>query len=42
MEVAETLYQGTWFSGKILVVGGWLDKMILEIFSNLGDSMMIL
>jgi len=28
-----------WFSGDILVVGGWLDWMILEVFSNLGDSM---
>jgi len=24
---------------EILVVGGWLDWMILEVFSNLGDSM---
>ena len=27
------------FSGEILVIGGWLDWMILEGFSNLGDSM---
>jgi len=24
---------------EILVVGGWLDWMILEVFSNLGNSM---
>jgi len=24
--------------GEILVVGGLLDRMILEVFSNLGDS----
>mgnify|MGYP001855807810 CR=1 FL=1 len=24
---------------EILVVGGWLDWMISEVFSNLGDSM---
>jgi len=24
---------------EILVVGGWLDWMNLEVFSNLGDSM---
>jgi len=28
-----------WFSGEILAVGGWLDWMILEVFSSLGDSM---
>jgi len=27
------------FSGKILVVGGWLDWMVLEVFSDLGDTM---
>jgi len=27
-----------WFSGEILVVGGWLDWMILDLFSNFGDS----
>lgn len=27
------------FSGEILVISGWLDKMILEVFSNLSDSM---
>jgi len=26
----------------ILVVGGWLDWMILEVFPNLGDSMILL
>ena len=26
---------------EILVVGGWLDWMILEVFSNLGDSMIL-
>ena len=29
-----------WFSGEI-VVGGWLDWMTLEVFSNLGDSMIL-
>ena len=29
----------TWVSGEIVVVGGQLDWMILEVFSNLGDSM---
>ena len=24
---------------EILVIGGWLDQIILEVFSNLGDSM---
>ena len=24
-----------------MVVGGWLDYMILEVFSNLGDSMIL-
>ena len=36
----EMWYWGTRFSGEILVVGGWLDWMILEAFSNLGDFMM--
>ena len=26
------------FSGEVLVVGGQLDCVILEVFSNLGDS----
>jgi len=26
------------FIGIILVIGGWLDWMILEVFSNIGDS----
>jgi len=30
-----------WFSGKILVIGGWLDWMILEVFSSLGDLMIL-
>ena len=30
------LYWRTW---EILVIGGWLDWMILEVFSKLGDSM---
>jgi len=25
----------------ILVIGGWLDWMILELFSNLDDSMIL-
>ena len=25
-------------SGELLVMGGWLDWVILEVFSNLGDS----
>jgi len=33
------LYWGTWFSGEILDVGGRLDWMIWEAFSNLGNSM---
>jgi len=32
------LHRKTWFSGEILVVGGWLDWMIFEVFSNLGHS----
>ena len=28
-------------SGEILVVGGQLDRMILEVFSNLGDSIIL-
>ena len=26
---------------EILVVGGWLDWMILEVFSKVGDSMIL-
>ena len=37
----EVLYGGTRVSGEILVVGGWLDWMILEVFSNPGDSMIL-
>ena len=29
-------------SWEILVIDGWLDWMILEVFSNLGDSMILL
>jgi len=36
------LYWGTWFSGEILVVGGRLDCwMTLEVFSNLGDTLIL-
>ena len=28
-------------SGEILVVGGWLDWITLEVFSNLGDSLTV-
>jgi len=35
----QMLYWG--FSGEILMVGGWLDWVILEAFSNLGDSMIL-
>jgi len=31
----------TCFSGEILVVGGWLDWMILVVFSNLGEPMIL-
>jgi len=34
-------YWGTWFSEKILVVGGRLDWMILEVFFNLSDSVIL-
>jgi len=27
--------------GNLLVIGGWSDWMILEIFSNFGDSMIL-
>ena len=32
------LYCETWFSGEMLVVGGRLDWMILDAFSNIDDS----
>ena len=32
------LYWGTWFSEETLVIGRWLGWMILEVFSNLSDS----
>ena len=34
-------YKGTWFSGEMVVVGGRLDWVILEVYSNLGDSMIL-
>jgi len=27
--------------GNLLVIGGWSDRMILEILSNFGDSMIL-
>jgi len=30
-----------WCRWEILVVCGWLDWMVLEVFSNLGDSVII-
>ena len=30
--------EGHGLVGKMLVVGGWLDWMILEVFSNLNTS----
>ena len=35
------LYWETWVSGEILVVGGELESMILEVFTNLGDSVIL-
>ena len=36
-------YRGTWFSGEhLLVVGEQSDWVILEVFSNLGDSVISL
>ena len=32
---------GTRFSGGMVLVGGWLDWMVLEVFSSLGDSMIL-
>ena len=37
----ETWYKEMWFSGEILVKGGCLDQMILEVFSKLGDSLIL-
>ena len=34
----DMLYSRTW---EILMIGGRLDWMILEVFSNLGDSMIL-
>ena len=38
LEVFEKCLDGTRFSGEIFVVGGWLDWMVLEVFSSLGES----
>ena len=35
-------YLGTWFNGGITMAGGQLDWMILEVSSNLNDSMILL
>ena len=44
-EVSEVTIPGgvqeTWFSGEIWVVSAWLDKMILEVLTNLSDSMIL-
>jgi len=37
----EMLYLATQFSKAVLVVGGWSDWMTLELFSNLGDSLIL-
>lgn len=36
-----TKEHGLWFSGEIVVVGGQLDWMILEVLSNLGDPVIL-
>ena len=36
------LYWGTVFNGEILVVGGLLDWIILEVFSSIGGSMILM
>jgi len=36
-----SVWAGIWVSGEMLVVGGWLHWMILEVFSNLGDSVVV-
>jgi len=36
------LYWGIWVSGEILVAGGQLDWVILEVFSNLADSVILI
>ena len=35
----DVVLRDTWFNGEILVVGGQLDEMILEVFSNIVDLM---
>ena len=30
-----------WFDGELLVIGGRFDRMILEVFFSLGDSMVL-
>jgi len=35
------VYLRTWFRGEILVVDGMLDWIILEVFSDVGDSMIV-
>ena len=35
------LYHGAWFSGEILVVEEQVDRMFLEVFSNLGNSVIL-
>ena len=37
----DVVLKDVWFNGVILVVGGQLDWVILDIFSNLGDSMIL-
>jgi len=36
---AEMLYCGMWVCGVMVVGGGWLDWMIVEVFSSLADPM---
>lgn len=31
-----------WFSGRFLVLGGWLDLVILRVFSDLKDPVMLM
>ena len=33
---------GTWFCGGLAVLGLWLDAMMLRVFSNLNDSVIII
>ena len=41
MKVFKKCLDAVWFCGKILVVGGQLDRMTLEVFSNFSDSMIL-